>query len=213
MKTSTHSTTAFILCLGLFASACSSTRYKNAQEPETLNVDWGSTDLQAFSQHMVDSLINSPAPSYLSGKGKGDDLRIIAVMGGVENRTDEHIDTSGITDSVRASLLQSGRFRFVGGQPGQDELGEQVRFQQGSGRVTPEMAKAFGKQLGADVVVYGALRSISKTTDRSLENLGTKTRDRYYQFVLNCINIESGEILWSNEEELRKTQVISLFGS
>ena len=213
MKTSTHSTTAFILCLGLFASACSSTRYKNAQEPETLNVDWGSTDLQAFSQHMVDSLINAPALSHLSGKGKGDDLRIIAVMGGVENRTDEHIDTSGITDSVRASLLQSGRFRFVGGQPGQDELGEQVRFQQGSGRVTPEMAKAFGKQLGADVVVYGALRSISKTADRSLENLGTKTRDRYYQFVLNCINIESGEILWSNEEELRKTQVISLFGS
>ena len=213
MKTSTHSTTAFILCLGLFASACSSTRYKNAQDPETLNADWGSTDLQAFSQHMVDSLINSPALGYLSGKGKGDDLRIIAVMGGVENRTDEHIDTSGITDSVRASLLQSGRFRFVGGQPGQDELGEQVRFQQGSGRVTPEMAKAFGTQLGADVVVYGALRSISKTTDRSLENLGTKTRDRYYQFVLNCTNIESGEILWSNEEELRKTQVISLFGS
>jgi len=75
------------------------------------------------------------------------------------------------------------------------------------------MAKAFGKQLGADVVVYGSLRSISKTKGRSLENLGAKTKDRYYQFVLSCINIESGEILWSNEEELRKTQVISLFGS
>ena len=212
MKTST-TTTAFILCFGLLGSACSGTRYKNAQEPETLNVDWGSTDLQAFSQHMVDSLIEAPALGYLAGSGKGDDLRIIAVMGGVENRTDEHIDTSGITDSVRASLLQSGKFRFVGGQPGQDELGEQVRFQQGSGRVNPEMAKAFGKQLGADIVVYGTLRSISKTKGRSLENLGTKTKDRYYQFVLSCINIESGEILWSNEEELRKTQVISLFGS
>jgi hypothetical protein len=212
MKTSTTST-AFILCFGLFASACSSTSYKNAQDPETLNADWGSTDLQAFSQHMVDSLIESPALGYLAAAGKGDDLRVIAVMGGVENRTDEHIDTSGITDSVRASLLQSGKFRFVGGQAGQDELGEQVRFQQGSGRVNPEMAKAFGKQLGADVVVYGALRSITKTKGRSLENLGTKTNDRYYQFVLTCINIESGEILWSNEEELRKTQVISLFGS
>jgi len=212
MKTS-NTTTAFILSFGLFAAACSSTGYKNAQDPETLNADWGSTDLQAFSQHMVDSLIEAPALGYLAGPGKGDDLRIIAVMGGVENRTDEHIDTSGITDSVRASLLQSGKFRFVGGQPGQDEVGEQVRFQQGSGRVNPEMAKAFGKQLGADVVVYGALRSITKAKGRSLENLGTKTKDRYYQFVLSCINIESGEILWSNEEELRKTQVISLFGS
>ena len=108
---------------------------------------------------------------------------------------------------------QGGAGVCVGGQAGQDEVGEQVRFQQGSGRVNPEMAKAFGKQLGADVVVYGALRSISKTKGRSLENLGTKTKDRYYQFVLSCINVESGEILWSNEEELRKTQVISLFGS
>ena len=212
MKTST-TTTVFILCFGLLGSACSGTRYKNAQDSETLNVDWGSTDLQTFSQHMVDSLIEAPALGYLVGSGKGDDLRVIAVMGGVENRTDEHIDTSGITDSVRASLLQSGKFRFVGGQPGQDELGEQVRFQQGSGRVNPEMAKAFGKQLGADIVVYGTLRSISKTKERSLETLGAKTKDQYYQFVLSCINIESGEILWSNEEELRKTQVISLFGS
>ena len=66
MKTSTTSTT-FILCFGLFASACSSTSYKNAQDTETINVDWGSTDLQAFSQHMVDSLIESPALGYLAG--------------------------------------------------------------------------------------------------------------------------------------------------
>ena len=101
----------------------------------------------------------------------------------------------------------------LGGNPGQDEVGEQVRFQQGSGRVDPEQAKAFGKQLGAEVVIYGALRSITKKQDRSLENLGTKSKDRYYQFVLNCINIETGEIIWANEVEMRKTQVTSLFGS
>ncbi len=201
------------LALALFAAGCSGTRYKDAQDAETINADWGSTDLQSFSQGMVDSLIDSPGLSFLHHPSKGDDQRIVAVMGGVENRTDEHIDSTGITDSIRASLLESGKFRFVAGQQGQDELGEQVRFQQGSGRVDPEQARAFGKQVGADVVVYGTLRSITKKKGRSLESLGTKTKDRYYQFVLNCVNIESGELIWAKEEELRKTQVTSLFGS
>lgn len=205
--------TPILLAVGLapWAASCSSTSYKDAAAEETIDVDWGSTDLQTFSQHMVDSLLESPQLGYLQGPGKGDDLRIIAYMGGVENRTVEHIDTQGITDSIRTALL--GKFRFVAGDPGQNEIGEQVRFQQGSGRVDPQMAKAFGKQLGADVVIYGTLRSITKKTGRSLESLGTKTEDRYYQFVLNCVNIETGEIIWANEEELRKRQTVALFGS
>ncbi|MCP3917028.1 MAG: penicillin-binding protein activator LpoB [bacterium] len=207
-------TQALAACtLALFAVGCGSTRYKNAQDEETLNVDWGSTDLQTFSQHMVDSLLESPQLSYLSNPAKGDDQRIVAVMGGVSNETREHISTAGITDSVRASLLQSGKFRFVAGDPGQDEVGKQVRFQQGTGRVDPNLAKAFGRQLGAEVVMYGALRDITKKTGRSFESLGTKKKDVYYQFVLNCVNVETGEIIWSNEEEIRKTQVVGLFGS
>ena len=194
-------------------ASCSSTRYGDAQAQETVNVDWGSTDLQTFAEHMVESLLDSQALSYMSGPAKGDDMRVIAYMGEVSNETTEHVNTRGVTDSIRTELLQSGRFRFVAGDPGQDEVGEQVRFQQGSGRVNPEMAKAFGKQLGADVVIYGALRSITKKKGRSFESLGTKKKDVYYQFVLNCVNITTGEIIWANEEEIRKTAGIGLFGS
>jgi len=79
--------------------------------------------------------------------------------------------------------------------------------------VNPEMAKQFGKQLGADVVIYGALRSIKKEKGRSLENAGVKTEDVYYQFVLNCENIETGELIWSDKGEIRKAQRTGLFGS
>ena len=114
--------------------------------------------------------------------------------------------------AIRTELLQSRRFRFVADPHGQDEIGEQVRFQQESGRVNPEMAKKFGKQLGADVVIYGALRSIEKRTGRSLESGGTKFEDVYYQFVLNCVNLETGEIIWSDKGEIRKTQRTGVFG-
>ena len=43
------------------ATACSSTRYGDPESVETVNVDWGSTDLQTFSKKMVQSLIDSRA--------------------------------------------------------------------------------------------------------------------------------------------------------
>lgn len=211
MKRSQHHL-AVVLVLGV-AAACSSTRYKDAQEPETINIDWGSTDIQTFSDHMVASLLGSPSLSYLSKPHKGEDQRVIAVMGGVVNETSEHINTEMITRSVRTSLLQSQRFRFVASDLGQAEVEKQVRFQQGSGRVDPAKAIAFGRQLGAEVVIYGSLASIEKRKGRSLESLGSKKEDTYYQFVLNAVNVETGELMWANEEELRKQQVTSLFGS
>ncbi len=199
-----------LLCCALVG--CSSTRYGDPEAVETVNADWGSTDLQIFSKQMVQSLIDTPELGYLSGPGKGADQRIIAFMGGVRNETSEHINTEAVTDAIRTELLQSRRFRFVADPKGQDEIGEQIRFQQDSGRVNPEMAKQFGKQLGADVVIYGALRSIEKRKGRSLESAGSKLEDVYYQFVLNCVNLETGEIIWSDKGEIRKTQRTGLFG-
>ena len=116
------------------------------------------------------------------------------------------------TDSIRTSLLKSGRFRLAASDQGQDDLGEQVRFQQGSGRVDPTQAKAFGKQIGADMVLLGNLRSIEKKKGGSLESGGTRKEDVWYQFVLELVNIESGEIIWMEQEEIRKTQKTGIFG-
>ncbi len=200
------------LIAGLFVSSCNTLNYGDAEAEETVTIGYGSTDKQAFAGAMVDSLIVSPALNYVTGPGKRDDLRIIVYMGGVQNRTSEHIDTTGITDSIRKIMLSSGKFRFVTTASGQSEIGDQVNFQQESGRVDPAMARDFGKQLGADVVMYGTLRSIEKTRDRTIANVGTKTDDLYYQFVLECANIETGEVIWLDEKELRKTEKTSLFG-
>jgi len=202
---------ALLTCL--LVSSCNTLNYKDAQDEETVAIGFGSTDKQEFADAMVSSLISSPNLNYITGPDKSDDMRIIVYMGGVANRTSEHIDTTGITDSIRKTMLNSGKFRFVTTAAGQFEIGDQVNFQQASGRVDPAMAREFGKQLGADVVMYGTLRSIEKTRDRSIANVGTKTDDLYYQFVLECANIETGEVIWLDEKELRKVEKTTLFGS
>ncbi|MCZ6598813.1 MAG: penicillin-binding protein activator LpoB [Planctomycetota bacterium] len=196
-------TSLAIACLAL-VSGCSTISYDDPGKVETLTIDWGSTDLQTLAGQMVDSLIASPALNYLDNPGKGDDKRILVYMGGVENRTSEHIDTEAITDSMSVKLLKSGKFRFTASKQGQEEIGGQVRFQQGSGRVNPETARSFGKQYGADVVIYGTLRSIDKKSGR--------TEDVWYQFVLSCVNIDTGEDIWKEEETLRKTAKRGIFG-
>ena len=205
---------AVALTSALFLGACTTTtQYDDPDKVETLTIDFGSTDLQMMAGAMVDSMLASPALAYLDHEGKGDDKRIIIYTAGVNNRTSEHIDTTGITATIRTSLLKSGRFRLVASDQGQDDIGEQVRFQQGSGRVDPTMAKAFGKQLGADVVLLGNLRSIEKGKRRNIEDAGAKKDDVWYQFVLELTNIETGEIIWMEEKDIRKTKRTGIFGA
>lgn len=201
-----------LIATAVLLASCSSVGYDDPGKTETLTIGYGSTDLQTLAGGMVESLVDAPALNYLDNSGKGEDKRVIMYVGDVENRTEEHIDTQGITDKIQTQLLKSGKFRFVAADAGQKEIGDQVSFQQGSGRVREDMMRSFGKQFGADVVLYGSLRSIEKKKGSSLESGGTRKQDVYYQFVLKCVNIDTGEILWQDEEELRKTSRTGIFG-
>ena len=204
---------SFAFASALAASACSSIGYDDPNKTETVNLKFGSTDLQTMADTMVQSLLSSPNLQYLDHSGKGDDKRVVLYTGNVNNRTTEHIDTSSITDTIRTSLLKSGRFRIAASSQGQDDLGSQVRFQMESGRVDPNLIRSFGKQIGADAVMYGNLRSIEKERARSLEDAGKKTEDVWYKLTLEVVNIETGETVWMEEKEVRKSKKTGLFGA
>ncbi len=199
-----------LLIAALVAGGCSSVEYDDPERTETLTIGYGSTDLQTLAGEMVESLVASPALNYLDNPGKGDDKRVLVYVGGVENRTAEHIDTQGISDKIQTQLLKSGKFRFTASDAGQAEIEEQIRFQEG--RVREDQMRAFGKQLGADVILLGTLRSIDKRKGSSIESGGTRAKDVYYQFVLQCVNIDTAEVIWMDEAELRKTSKTGIFG-
>ena len=193
------------------ASACSTMGYKDPSREERVTIDFGSTDLQSLAGDMVTSLGDAQGLSYMENPGKDGDKRVIMFIGDVENRTSEHIDTSGIADKIEAKLFKTQKFRFVAGKQGQGQIDEQVRFQQ-SGAVREDMMRQYGKQLGADVLLYGSLRSIDKKKSASLESAGRTTRDKYYQFTLRCVNIDTAEVIWIDEVEIRKRSKTGIFG-
>lgn len=167
-------------------------RYGDANAVETTDINFGSTDLQKVAGQMTDSLLVSPVVGTLTAN-----TRPIIFIESIKNKTSEHIDTESITDSISTKLLRSGKFRFV-------DMGrvaavrKQLDFQQNSGMVNSAKAMKFGKQVGAQYMLYGNLASIVKSNkDQS---------DVYYKFTLRLMDLESGLVEWADETEIRKTK-------
>ena len=197
-----------LLLLG--AAACPNTSYTDPQDRETFDADFGRTDLQTFAQHSADSIEGSPALASFHGD-TSEPLKVY--FGRIQNKTEDHIDTSLIRDKIENELVNSESRSFIvlAGVAGQQEIQQQADFQ-ASGRVLEEEVFARGRQLGADIVIYGSLGGIEKKRGRSIEALGSKTRDVYFLFAIKAVDLESGAILWSENVELSKKERVGFFG-
>ena len=200
MKTMLRTTAILAL---LSPGACQTQRYyADEGDVELVDLTFGSTDLQLIAADMANSLVAAPGLGDIE-RTNGTSGRIRVFMGDVENATSEHIDTVAITDSIRTAMLQSGRFSLTASDMGRDQVMDEIRYQQGSGAVDPASARRLGQQIGADVIVYGRLISIVKSQSRG--------EDRYYKFTLEMVNLDTADVLWIDEKEIRKRESRGLF--
>ncbi|MZR63118.1 penicillin-binding protein activator LpoB [Alcanivorax sp. DP30] len=191
--------TMMMLGAAVALSGCASkVDYGDAQARETVNTDFGSTDLQMIASKMVDDMLVFPPIVQLT-----QNRRPVAFVDSIKNKTTEHIDTESITDTIQSKLLNSGKFRFVD-MTKVESVREQLDYQSESGLVDPNTAAQMGRQIGAEFMMYGNFSSIVKRDG--------STKDVYYKFTLKLMNIQTGIIEWANEKEIRKTRNKSLFG-
>ncbi len=187
------------LSLALVLAGCQSkVEYRDATEVETVDVSFGSTDLQAVATKMVDSMLTTPSVTALTAQD-----RPILFVDRITNKTSEHIDTESITDTISTRLLRSGQFRFID-MTRVDAVRKQLDFQNSAGMVDPSQAIQFGRQVGAQYMLYGNLSSIVKQDG--------STKDVYYKMTMRLMDLESGLIEWADEKELRKQKSKSFLG-
>ncbi|MCL1141235.1 penicillin-binding protein activator LpoB [Shewanella gaetbuli] len=189
----------FILTAVLGLSACQSkVEYGDATEVETVNENFGSTDLQAISAKMVDSMLTFPPVVAMTQND-----RPIIFVDKIKNKTSEHIDTESITDTISNKLLRSGKFRFID-MTRVDAVRKQLDYQNNAGMVDPSTAIKFGRQVGAQYMLYGNLSSIVKQDG--------STKDVYYKMTMRLMDLETGLLEWSEEKEIRKSKSKSFLG-
>ena len=191
MNTKTIRLSAIAISVATLA-ACSGpqVRYGDAKAVETVNANYGSTDLQMIAEAMTRSLLQSRAIS-------GSKDAPIVTLADVKNKTSEYIDTHVITDKIRTQLMKSGQVRFAVSVSEMQNQTEELKRQNQSGLYKNSTIAKTGNMQGAQYRIEGSIASIVKNAK--------DVKDIYYVFNLNLINNESGLLEWADEKEIRKT--------
>lgn len=155
-------------------------------------------DVRRTVEKMVDSMLaDQEFIAEIGGK------RPVLDITGIKNRSSMHLDMRSITSSIRTKLLRSRRFRFMDRSTAADDL-QIMNDQALNGMTDQSKAVKMGRQSAAQMYLYGELSEMRQHVDG--------VTDRYYKFTLNLKDIGSGEIVWSDEQEIRKQQETSFFG-
>ncbi len=187
------------LAIALFSlSGCATVQYGDAGSSKAISTEFGSSDLQQIAGAMVDSLLVFPPVVELTTS-----RRPVLGVDMVKNKSMQHIDTESITDSIRAKLIRSGKFRFIDRTTDEQTL-QELKFQQEGGLVDKKNAVAAGQQFGAEFLLTSNFSEImQKTSD---------TTDVYYKFTMSLKNLKTGILEWSDEKEIRKVFKRGTFG-
>ena len=189
-----------LLALGaFFLSGCASTmQYGDAGSAKPISTEFGSSDLQQIAESMVDSMIAFPPLVEMTSS-----KRPVVSVDKVKNKSMQHIDTESVTDSIRAKLLRSGKFRFIDRTTDAQTI-EELKTQQESGLVDKKSAIEFGQQLGAEFLLTSNFSEIRQKAG--------STTDVYYKFTMSLKNLKTGILEWSDEKEIRKVFKRGTFG-
>jgi uncharacterized protein (TIGR02722 family) len=183
----------------LTMSGCASTvQYGDAGSAKPISAEFGSSDLQQIAESMVDSMISFPPMVEMTTS-----RRPVVTVDKVKNKTMQHIDTESITDSIRAKLIRSGKFRFIDRTTDAQTV-EELKIQQDSGLVDKKTAVNFGQQIGAEFLLTANFAEIRQKAGN--------TTDVYYKFTMSLKNLKTGILEWSDEKEIRKVFKRGTFG-
>ena len=186
---------AVITCAAmLIMTGCAATTQNlNPEDEVHYDAAYDFSDKKQIVDRLVNPLI--AAPVFPAGASKP-----ILIVYPVVNETSEHISTGGITDEIRMKLLQSGKFRFINERQ-RENIQEETAYQY-EGYVDPAMRVERSRQLGADYILSGTLRSIKKEQAKQWR-LYKKERI-YYSLDLTMTDLKTGEIVYVDQAELAR---------
>jgi uncharacterized protein (TIGR02722 family) len=116
------------------------------------------------------------------------------IIGMVTNKTSEHIESDVFIKDVEMEFINSGMVRVVQNSEFREKV-RQERADQGQ-YASPETAKKWGKELGADFMMFGTINSVS--------DVYNKKQVVFYQVNLELTDMETNEVVWIGKKEIKK---------
>lgn len=184
--------TLAVLAIALI-NGCANRKITRVDPNETIDLSgrWNDSDSRLVSEEMIGDLLTSAwIPKYL----KANDKRPVVVVGLVENKSHEHINSETFIKDVEKAIIRDGNIRLVVAGEKRNELRKERAEQQDY--ASPETTKKWGKELGADFILQGTINSIVDSYK--------KQKVVTYQIDLQLTNIETNEVVWMGDKKIKK---------
>lgn len=184
--------TLVVLTIALI-NGCANRKITRVDPNETIDLSgrWNDSDSRLVSEEMIGDLLTSAwIPRYL----KANDKRPVVVVGLVENKSHEHINSETFIKDVEKAIIRDGNIRLVVAGEKRNELRKERAEQQDY--ASPETTKKWGKELGADFILQGTINSIVDAYK--------KQKVVTYQIDLQLTNIETNEVVWMGDKKIKK---------
>lgn len=152
---------------------------------------WNDTDSKMVAAEMINDVLQRPwRENFSSAEGR----KPVIVVGIVQNKSSEHIESETFIKDLEREFINSGTIRVVQNSLFREKMREE-RAEQGE-FASPETQAQWGKELGADFMMFGVITSI---TD-SYKNEKVVS----YKVNLELANLETNEKVWIGDKEIKK---------
>jgi uncharacterized protein (TIGR02722 family) len=182
-----------ILSITLVIVSCA-TRKVTRIEPTTeidLSGRWNDTDSRKVADQMIYDLFES---DKFKDYAKQLNRKPVIVVGLISNKTSEHIDADNYVKKFEAVIHNSNMADIVESDAFRDKLRLERTQQQDF--ADPASAKQFGKELGADVMLFGEMTSeVDSYNNKRVVN---------YITTLFLTDVETNKRIWYGQNEIKK---------
>lgn len=152
---------------------------------------WNDTDSRAVAEKMTTELLDS---DKFSAFAKEQGSKPAIVVGDILNKTSEHIDADNFVKKIELTIFNSGIAELVESEAFRDKLRAERAQQQDF--ASSETASEWGKEIGADLMLFGEM-----TSETDVYN---NKRVVNYIVTLFLTDIETNKRVWYGQKEIKK---------
>ena len=152
---------------------------------------WNDTDSKLVAEEMIRDVLNRP---WREDFFRSHNTRPVVIVGIITNKSHEHIESETFIKDVEREFINSGMVRVVENAIFREKMREERADQQEFS--SPETAKKWGAELGADFMMFGTITSIVDSYN--------KEKVVSYKVNLELANLETNEKVWIGDKEIKK---------
>ena len=184
---------SLLFLISFLAFSCRNARQVQRVDPDTqidLSGRWNDTDSRLMAEDLITQFKGMPwVEEFRTAKSR----KPVLVVGLVRNKSHEHIDTETFIKDLEKSVIKTGNLSLVQAGDKRNELRSERADQQEFS--STETRKKWGKELGADFILQGTLKSIVDQYN--------KEQVTFYQVDLELVDMETNEIVWMGDKKIK----------